>query len=440
MANRLVHIVTEKLLSVQEAFGRMEPDQLSTLLLPIVEEELRKELELYCGGRGGSQLCVNLLHPFLPPLLTHIIRQLQVEIEDILDLRSVVLEAFVRDKIVLVELFQKVGRVELDFLVESGLGFGFLLGLVQMVAWVVKPKPWTLPVAGAVVGYVTNWIASEFLFIFFVHSLCPKLDSHFLCILSLNIRLHPLHTYTPLNATTNTILLSVKLLFDPAEPVMVGPIKVQGLFESRQVEVSEEFGRFMAGRVLNSRRILESLSKDGEDGELYSFLRRQLPYPVPEFIVSVAVRAMAKAADNPLDYPELHAYMTSSLDIEDTLSDRLKLLSPIEFEDLLHPVFQEDEILLIAAGGVLGALAGLGQTRLGWGGPGATLRSLITISIVSISSWGYFLFKEVIEQPEVVHVVEEKIVKRPVKLRRRNTLVQVQPEVIPDWLVIPEFR
>jgi hypothetical protein len=65
---------------------------------------------------------------------------------------------------------------------------------------------------------------------------------------------------------------------------------------------------------------------------------------------------------------------------------------------------------------------------------------LITITIVSISSWGYFLFKEVIEQPEVVHVVEEKIVKRPVKLRRRNTLVQVQPEVIPDWLVIPEFR
>ena len=269
---------------------------------------------------------------------------------------------------------------------------------------------------------------------------CPKLESHYCFLHSFTQRLTSSITYTPLNATTNTILLSVKLLFDPAEPVMVGPVKVQGLFESRQVEVSEEFGRFMAGRVLNSRRILESLSKDAEDVELYSFLRRQLPYPVPEFIVSVAVRAMAKAADNPIDYPELHAYMTTSLDIEDTLSDRLKLLSPIEFEDLLHPVFQEDEILLIAAGGVLGALAGLGQTRLGWGGPGATLRSLITISIVSISSWGYFLFKEVIEQPEVVHVVEEKIVKRPVKLRRRNTLVQVKPEVIPDWLVIPEFR
>ena len=44
-----------------------------------------------------------------------------------------------------------------------------------------------MQVAGAVVGYITNWIA-------------------------------------------------IKLLFDPAEPVKLGPIVVQGLFESRQVE------------------------------------------------------------------------------------------------------------------------------------------------------------------------------------------------------------
>ena len=37
--------------------------------------------------------------------------------------------------------------MELDFLVESGLGFGFVLGLGQMIAWVMNPKPWTLPVS-----------------------------------------------------------------------------------------------------------------------------------------------------------------------------------------------------------------------------------------------------------------------------------------------------
>ena len=225
------------------------------------------------------------------------------------------------------------------------------------------------------------------------------------------------------------------------EPVKVGPIVVQGLFESRQVEVSDEFGTFMSRRVLNSSRLLDALSQDADDGELYAFLRRQLPYPVPKFVLSAAVRAISNAANNPIDNPELHKYMTNKLDIESTLAERLKLLSPTEFEDLLHPVFQEDEIILIGAGGVLGALAGLGQTKLGWGGPGATIKALITVVSVSVMSWGYFLFKEVIEQPqETVILEEEKIVVRPVKIRRMNTLVRVKPEELPEWLVIPEFR
>lgn len=176
----------------------------------------------------------------------------------------------------------------------------------------------------------------------------------------------------------------------------------------------------MAKRVLNSGQLLESLAKDADDGELYSFLRRQLPYPIPEFVISAAVRAIGRAGQNPREDPELHKYMTKMLDIEDTLAHRLKLLTPTEFEDLLHPVFQEDEIILIGAGGVLGAIAGAGQTRLGWGGPGATIKALVTLVVVSVSSWGYFLFKEVIEEPEELFVEEERVIVRPVKLRRRK--------------------
>jgi hypothetical protein len=118
--------------------------------------------------------------------------------------------------------------------------------------------------------------------------------------------------------------------------------------------------------------------------------------------------------------------MTSMLDIEKTLAQRLKLLSPTEFEDLLHPVFQEDELILICAGGVLGAVAGLGQTRLGWGGPGATFKSLVTLIAVSVSSWGYFVFKEYFEVPNEVILSEEKVIIQPVTMRRRNTLIRGQ--------------
>ena len=60
--------------------------------------------------------------------------------------------AFLRDKSVLVDLFQDVARVELDFLVRSGLGFGFLFGLAQMGVWLFYPVELLLPAAGAVVG------------------------------------------------------------------------------------------------------------------------------------------------------------------------------------------------------------------------------------------------------------------------------------------------
>lgn len=37
------------------------------------------------------------------------------------------------------------------------------------------------------------------------------------------------------------------------------------------------------------------------------------------------------------------------------------LLSPSEFQQVLRPIFQEDEFTLILAGGILGGLAGLLQ-------------------------------------------------------------------------------
>jgi uncharacterized membrane protein YheB (UPF0754 family) len=368
MAERLVKIITERLLSLREAFARLQPNELSALLLPAVSETIRQD----CG-----EVWYQLLKPILPLLLTELLKRLQHDIDDVLDLKALVLEAFMRDKVVLVDLFQKVGRVELDFLVNSGFGFGFLLGLFQMGAWAAKPRGWTLPVAGALVGYVTNWIA-------------------------------------------------IKLLFEPADPVdVLGLFKVQGLFESRQIEVSNEFGGFMERRVLNASSLLKELASGEDEGELYAFLRKQLPYPIPGHILTAAVKAINEVANNPMVYPEVHRYVEDKLDIQETLSSRLKMLSSTDFEDLLHPVFQEDEITLIATGGVLGAIAGLGQTQLGWGGPFATRNAIATIISVLSASAGFF-FYQMYEQLEDEKNPPMSAASRPA-LRRRQTVLRITP-------------
>ena len=182
----------------------MEEGRLGAQLVEPVAEAIRRD----CG-----ELWARALRPFLRPVLRQCVAALKKDIDEVLDLDRVVLTAFVRDKQVLVDLFQRVGAAELDFLVKSGLYLGFLLGVGQAAVWTVVPRPYTLPIAGALVGYVTNWLA-------------------------------------------------IKLLFEPAEPTPVGPVTLQGLFEQRQPEVSAEFALFLSERVLTSPRLLDEMGFD----------------------------------------------------------------------------------------------------------------------------------------------------------------------------------
>ena len=392
MALRLVDIVTKDLLSLKQAFSNLNHVTFAKQMVQPVHEAIQRD----CGTYWATAL-----KPFLPLILSHVVKQLQEDIEQVLDLESVVLNAFVRDKVVLVELFQKVGHVELDFLVKSGFGFGLLLGLGQMVAWVVKPKMWTLPVAGALVGYITNWIA-------------------------------------------------IKLLFEPADPVDFGPFVLQGLFESRQVEVSDEFAHFMESRVLSSPMLLDALTNQNEE-EMFTFLRRQLPWPIPEHILRAAMEAIRTVALNPSEYEDIHSYVSQSLDIEETLSSRLKKLSSKNFEDLLHPVFQEDEIILIVVGGVLGALAGILQTRLGWGGPNARFKAALMLAGSMAASSVFFVlpnadevmkmmgmdnnYKKIDDDDDGAVEEEEKPVVKvapKTKIRRQNSLLRTKSMMIKE--------
>ena len=310
MAKRLTEIVSKQLLSLEEAFSRVEATSLARLLAPTIEQSIRDK---------GHPYWAWLLSPFLPLALKMVVVELQANIEDVLDLETVVLSAFMRDKLVLVDLFQNVARTELDFLVLSGSYFGFMLGLIQMLTWAVVPQRWTLPIAGAAVGYATNWIA-------------------------------------------------IKLLFDPAEPTPVGPFVMQGLFEKRQPEVSEEFSEFLAARVLTSKRLIDEMANGKKRDEFEQLLRRTVPFVIPDSVVHAAAEGLRQLAREDATHPT-HVYLDKKLAIESTLCTRLQAMSATNFEDLLHPVFQQDEIVLIVVGGILGAAAGLVQLRFGWGGP-----------------------------------------------------------------------
>ena len=54
----------------------------------------------------------------------------------------------------------------------------------------------------------------------------------------------------------------------------------------------------------------------------------------------------------------IERYAADALDIRNTLTTKMRELTPAEFESLLRPAFQQDEWILIAVGAALGFLVG----------------------------------------------------------------------------------
>ena len=239
-----------------------------------------------------------------------------------------------QNKKLIVDLFQKCGRDELKFIVNTGLWGGMALGVVQMGVWLVWDPWWSLAAGGALVGYVTDWFA-------------------------------------------------LKIMFEPVEPVFtLGKFKFQGLFLQRQAEVSEEFSEFMSSKLLQPAQLWQELALGVRSDALVMAIAVELSkdplWSIADWrdyvynmgnpegggvcrdYLSMA-KAIAAALPAAAEDRATASYVESTLRMQETLRDAMLGMSSAEFEKVLHPIFQEDEATLIAVGTVLGAASGLAQ-------------------------------------------------------------------------------
>ena len=345
MSEAMVHMVTTQLLSVQEVFAKLNPTKVARLLAPQVPKltmEVLGDLSLppwiqqvpgsvYDGLSYSTKSALQLWNiEFLKGLT----RGIQKNVHSVFDLRNCVVNQMLQDRSLLGQLFRKCGEKELDFLTNSGLWFGFLLGLIQMGVALFWENPWSLSIGGAVVGYATNWLA-------------------------------------------------LKWIFEPVNPTRVGPFVLQGQFLRRQKEVAKEFSSFFANKILTSQQVWNSILTDPATTPAFGALFGQhfrkfvnrvsfgvLRYtPEPETVGLATRKALEKL---PQHVGVLHEYIDNTLGLQETLRIKMEQMSSVQFERVLHPIFEEDELTLILAGAALGFAAGLiqqgietGQIQLG---------------------------------------------------------------------------
>jgi hypothetical protein len=170
--------------------------------------------------------------------------------------------------------------------------------------------------------------------------------------------------------------VAIKLVFAPREPVKVGPITVQGLFHKRQPEVAAAFGRIVATRVLNADNIVRTvMESDGAErmnqivelrvGEL---IAKYEAHPMTALVLPEEQRPAIRAEvlerikrEWPKPGGFFHTFAGEAVDLHGELERRMAALDRESYEGVLRPAFQQDEWKLIAAGAVLGTVAGLLQ-------------------------------------------------------------------------------
>jgi len=334
-----VTLMTEQLFDIQELFTRLNPDNFYAamedgLILMIdqiikeVAEEYAPSTWYYLPDKVKNEVVVSA-NKACPDFLALFIADMQVNIQNVLDIKQMAISACLENKQVLNKIFLECGDKEFAFIRKSGFFFGFLFGCIQMGILFVYDEKWVFPASGFIVGWLTNFLA-------------------------------------------------LKVIFRPLNPYKCGPFTIHGLFLKRQMEVSEVFSRVNCQNLITTERMWNSILH-GPKSKNFEVLLRQHTLVFTEKVIGglrpIALKtlgadrfAMMKEdiADKVINMlPSIiglsYAYTTEALDLEKTIYEKMKTLSPAEFEGVLHPAFEEDELVLIILGAVLGMLVGVIQ-------------------------------------------------------------------------------
>lgn len=342
MAEIEVELVLGKLLSVQELAERIDPDELTkaihrrlkqtvrTIINDVMEEsspQLWASLPVH-----GKNLVYARVEADIPNVVRKMVSDFKHNIEEIVDIKELVVGQLVNAPELINEIFLKSGAKEFPFIEKSGFYFGFLFGLPTMVIWMFYPIWWVLPLGGLVVGYATNWIA-------------------------------------------------LKIIFEPKHPIKFLGFTIQGMFLKRQKEVSRVYADIIESKLMTSKNIMEIAVHGSGSSQLLELIElhvndaieRYVAITQPYFALAVGstsyfkMKALASQRifnDSEKYLAYAYEYTNKALRIGDDLCERMQALPPEEFEGVLRPAYEADEWKLIVTGALLGAGAGFIQLYL----------------------------------------------------------------------------
>ncbi|SDX07912.1 hypothetical protein SAMN05421504_102240 [Amycolatopsis xylanica] len=340
MASIACDTMTQQLIKPAEVLDRLDParvaKELEKPLMSAVEEIVRDVASQYQADLWESmpvrmqEMVIRRVQAEAPKMIAGVLDAIKEDIDQVFDLKDMVVTALVKDKALLNRIFRESGSKEFQFIARSGLVFGGLIGVVQLIVWLLFRFPLIMPLFGLFTGWFTDWLA-------------------------------------------------LKMIFVPRRPKKYfGIVEWQGLFLKRREEVAEAYGALIAKEIITPHNVLEAVLRGPLSDRVLALIQRQIDTelglsrrPLVVFAVGskryqeMKLSISRKIMDRlPESMRYIEDYAEDAMDIRNLLVTKMKELEPEEFEELLRPAFQQDEWILIATGAILGFCMGEAQVLL----------------------------------------------------------------------------
>jgi uncharacterized membrane protein YheB (UPF0754 family) len=335
MGSLAVDVGISKLGTPRELFTELDPEQIAQQIVISTQDDIREIVDRIMEREqarlwqelpdGAKELVHRRVEAQLPDIVHELTLEIGEHIDQLVDVKLMVIKRF--DPELANRVFLDMGRRELRFIQNFGFVFGFVLGIPVALLTHFVTFWWLLPILGVLVGWVTNWVA-------------------------------------------------LWMIYEPAEPQMWGPVRMQGLFVRRQHDVAEVYAEVVADEILTVAAFGAELLDGPQADRTRALIERSMRPAVDR--ATGRARAAVELAIGPREYDSIReAFATEPVDrmmkpltdpkfsatqsatMRKLITDRIRAMAPHDFAELLHTATKEDEWLLLLHGAVLGLAGGL---------------------------------------------------------------------------------
>lgn len=343
VAATTIDMLTENLLKPEELLDKFDAQEaLEEFRVPleaVVDEVARSVTEQIRPGLwdslpdAGRRAVLARVHAQAPMIVDRMLTEMKSDLPRYLDLKYLTVVTLVKNKEQLNALMRSVGGRAMTFVRRSGIWFGFLIGIVQMVAWGFVHNAWIMPAFGFGVGFFSDWIA-------------------------------------------------LTMLFSPQYPKKyLGFIPFQGIIHVQRHQITQDYARILAKDLFAPDVLFDGILNGPTADKLFDTIHREISAAIDEQSgIAKPIVVMAVGTQRYRDLKQTIAthvidrmpgamtlagdYATRTLDIENLIVEKMSALDNTQFESILRPIFKDDEVLMILVGGVLGGAVGELQVQV----------------------------------------------------------------------------